>query len=203
MDSSKKTTIKLPTFQTWNLPYFVCKGELKKGVAYIYQVWCMICESNKGTLYQYHADKNSCRKFHWWNRLCHKTFATDIWFWWALFLIRTKRNYLVFNVEKRIIFEYTIWFYKDKRFKNIRTLFGQIFSDKDSLRLPRPFSIGTFWNLCFKILWFMIYNVGQRFCKLFHVLFQLIFTTKETEVDHYHLKVNVRVASRAAKQQKT
>ena len=49
----------------------------------------------------------------------------------------------------------------------------------------------------------MIYNVGQRFCNLFHVLFQFIFTTKETEVDHYHLKVNIQVASRAAKQQKT
>ena len=37
----------------------------------------------------------------------------------------------------------------------------------------------------------------------FHVLPQLLFTTTETEVDYYHQKVSVQVASRVAERLKT
>ena len=42
------------------------------------------------------------------------------------------------------------------------------------------------------------YNLGQNICRLFHFLAQFVFTTSETEVDYYHQKVNLRVASRVA-----
>ena len=37
----------------------------------------------------------------------------------------------------------------------------------------------------------------------FHVLPQFLFTTTETEVDYYHQKVSVQVASRVAERLKT
>ena len=61
MDTSKKTTVKLLTFQTWNLAYFGCKSELKKGVAHVSQVWCKACVSNQGNLYQRYAIKGATK----------------------------------------------------------------------------------------------------------------------------------------------
>ena len=40
-------------------------------------------------------------------------------------------------------------------------------------------------------------------CKLFHVLAQFLFTTGETKLDYDHQKMNLRIASRVAKQLKT
>ena len=37
-------------------------------------------------------------------------------------------------------------------------------------------------------------NLGQNTCRLFF-LAQFVFTTSETELDYYHRKMNVRVAS--------
>ena len=45
-------------------------------------------------------------------------------------------------------------------------------------------------------------NLGQKFCRLFHVLAQFLCTTSETEEDYYHQKVNVRVASWVVEQPK-
>ena len=45
-----------------------------------------------------------------------------------------------------------------------------------------------------------IYNPGQNICRLFHFSAQFVFTT--TELDHYHQKVNVPVASRVVEQVK-
>ena len=59
MESSKKTTVKLFTFQTWNVTYIGYKSELKEGVAYVSQVWCKVCASNKGKLYERHAVKGA------------------------------------------------------------------------------------------------------------------------------------------------
>ena len=47
------------------------------------------------------------------------------------------------------------------------------------------------------------YNLGQNSCGLFHFLAQLVFTTRETKLDCYHQKVNVRVTSRVAERLKT
>ena len=44
------------------------------------------------------------------------------------------------------------------------------------------------------------YNIGQNTQRLFHFLAEFLFTTSETEVDYYHQKVNVRVASRVAEE---
>ena len=46
-------------------------------------------------------------------------------------------------------------------------------------------------------------NLGQNIWRLFHFLAQLFFTTSETELDYYHQKESVRVASRVAEQLKT
>ena len=46
-----------------------------------------------------------------------------------------------------------------------------------------------------------IYNAGQNIFRFFHFLVHFVFTTSETELDHQ--KVNVRVASQAAKGFKT
>ena len=46
------------------------------------------------------------------------------------------------------------------------------------------------------------YNLGQKICRLFN-FFQFLFTTCETELDYYHQKVNILVASRVAKRLKT
>ena len=62
MDTSKKTIVKLLTFQTWNSAYFGCKSELKKGVAYVSQVWCKACVSNQEKLYQRYAIKGVTKK---------------------------------------------------------------------------------------------------------------------------------------------
>ena len=48
-----------------------------------------------------------------------------------------------------------------------------------------------------------MYNLGQNIQKLFHFLPQFFFTTSETELDYYHQKVNVRVASRDIERPKT
>ena len=46
-------------------------------------------------------------------------------------------------------------------------------------------------------------NLGQNIRRLFHFLAQFNFTTNETELDHYHQNVNLRVASRSAERLKT
>ena len=50
---------------------------------------------------------------------------------------------------------------------------------------------------------FTIYNLGRNIWRLFPFLAQFFFTTSETELDYYHQKVSVRVASRVAEQLKT
>ena len=47
------------------------------------------------------------------------------------------------------------------------------------------------------------YNLGQNIWRLFHVLAQFLFAAGEMELDYYHKKVSVRVASRVAKGFKT
>ena len=37
-----------------------------------------------------------------------------------------------------------------------------------------------------------------NFCRLFRILAQLPFTTSELELDYYHQKVNVQVATQSA-----
>ena len=37
------------------------------------------------------------------------------------------------------------------------------------------------------------YNLGQNICRLFHFSAQFVFTTSETELDHYHQAVNVEL----------
>ena len=44
---------------------------------------------------------------------------------------------------------------------------------------------------------------GQKICRLFHVFAQFLLTTSKTELDFYHQKVDVRVASRVAQGLKT
>ena len=41
-----------------------------------------------------------------------------------------------------------------------------------------------------------IWNLGQNIFRLFHVLAQLFFTKSDMELDYYHEKLNVRVASK-------
>ena len=53
----------------------------------------------------------------------------------------------------------------------------------------------SFWNTS--------YNLEQNTCRLFHFLVQFVFTTSETELDYYHQKVNIPVASQVAEQLKT
>ena len=48
-----------------------------------------------------------------------------------------------------------------------------------------------------------MYDFGQNIWRLAHSLTQLFFTTSETELDYYHQKVNVRVASRVVERLKT
>ena len=48
-----------------------------------------------------------------------------------------------------------------------------------------------------------IYNLGQNIWGLLHFLAQFFFTTSETELDYYHQKVSVRVASRVGERLKT
>ena len=52
-------------------------------------------------------------------------------------------------------------------------------------------------------IFFCTSNLGQNIQRLFHFLTQFLVTTNETELDHYHQKVNVRVASRVAERLKT
>ena len=40
------------------------------------------------------------------------------------------------------------------------------------------------------------YNLGQNICRPFHVFAQFLLTTSESELDYYHQKMNVRVATR-------
>ena len=49
----------------------------------------------------------------------------------------------------------------------------------------------------------MNYNLGQNIWRVSHFLVQVFFTTSETELDYYHQKVSVRVASRIAERLKT
>ena len=46
-------------------------------------------------------------------------------------------------------------------------------------------------------------NHAENICTLFPILAQSIFTKRESELDYYHQKVNVRVTSRVAKRLKT
>ena len=45
-------------------------------------------------------------------------------------------------------------------------------------------------------------NLGQNICRL-HFLAQFVLITSETELNYYHQKVNVRVASRVVERIKT
>ena len=45
--------------------------------------------------------------------------------------------------------------------------------------------------------------LSKKICRLFHVLAKFLSFTKKTELHCYHQKVNVRVASRLAKQHRT
>ena len=45
----------------------------------------------------------------------------------------------------------------------------------------------------------LIYNLGQDIWRYFHVLAQFLFTTSETELQYYHQRVSVQVASRVVK----
>ena len=40
-----------------------------------------------------------------------------------------------------------------------------------------------------------LYNLGQNICRRFHFLSRFFFTTNGTELDYYHKKKSVRVAS--------
>ena len=46
-------------------------------------------------------------------------------------------------------------------------------------------------------------NLGQNIWRLFHFLEQFFFTASETELNYYHQKLSVRVASRVAERLKT
>ena len=46
-------------------------------------------------------------------------------------------------------------------------------------------------------------DIGKSIYRLFHVFAQFLFITSETELDYYHQKVNVRVASQVVEQHKT
>ena len=48
-----------------------------------------------------------------------------------------------------------------------------------------------------------MYDLGQNIWRLAHSLAQLFFTASETELDHYHQKASVRVASQVAERLKT
>ena len=45
-------------------------------------------------------------------------------------------------------------------------------------------------------------NLGQNIWRFFHFLAQYFLTTTETDLDYYHQKVSVRVASRVADHRK-
>ena len=47
------------------------------------------------------------------------------------------------------------------------------------------------------------YNHGKIFSRFSHILTQFLITTSEWELDYYHEKVNVKVASQVAKPRKT
>ena len=47
------------------------------------------------------------------------------------------------------------------------------------------------------------YNLGQNIFRLFNFLAQLVFNTRETKLDYYYHKGNVRVASRVVQRLKT
>ena len=44
--------------------------------------------------------------------------------------------------------------------------------------------------------------LGKKIWRFFHVLAQFFFTTSETELDHYHQKANIRVASQVSERLK-
>ena len=46
------------------------------------------------------------------------------------------------------------------------------------------------------------HKLGQNICRLFHFLGQVPFTISETELDYYHQKVNVQIASRVVERLK-
>ena len=46
------------------------------------------------------------------------------------------------------------------------------------------------------------YNLEQNICRLFHFLAQFLFSASDTELDYYHHRVNVRVATQVAKRLK-
>ena len=45
-------------------------------------------------------------------------------------------------------------------------------------------------------------TILDNICRLFHFLAQFVFSTIETELNYYHQKVNVKVASRVAERLK-
>ena len=48
-----------------------------------------------------------------------------------------------------------------------------------------------------------LYNLGQNICRRFHFLARFLFTTNDTELDYYHKKKSVRVASRVPERGKS
>lgn len=47
------------------------------------------------------------------------------------------------------------------------------------------------------------YNHAKIICKFYHTLVQFPFITSERELDHYHEKLNIRVASLVVERLKT
>ena len=103
----------------------------------------------------------------------------------AFYAVTSKNNILHFSVEckfgikrrsncSRTVFMKLLYFF---RVKTDHFLSFRAFSKQKKLKRK-------FWA-----------NLGQNICRLFHVLAQFLFTTSETELDYYHQRVNVWVAS--------
>ena len=48
-----------------------------------------------------------------------------------------------------------------------------------------------------------LHTILGKNCRLFHILVKFLFTTIEIELDYYHQKVNVQIASWVSKRFKT
>ena len=47
------------------------------------------------------------------------------------------------------------------------------------------------------------YNLGKNICGIFYFLTKFSFTTNKTEIDYYHQRVNIPIASQVAERLKT
>ena len=54
-----------------------------------------------------------------------------------------------------------------------------------------------------KFVFLSYYNLAQNICRRFDSLAQILSTESETELNYYHEKVSVRVATRVAERLKT